>query len=84
MPAKKDISQDILKYLLKHPDASDTLEGIMEWWLLNQRIGYEIDKVKAAIFKLVKEGWVIEIKSKNSIVRYRLNPKKPKATKPYI
>jgi hypothetical protein len=84
MATKNDITEEILNYLFKHPDANDTLEGITEWWLLNQRITYEMRRVKAAVFKLVKEGWVIEIKSKNSIVRYRLNPKKPKATKPCI
>ena len=81
MPEKRDIAEEILNYLFKHPDANDTLEGITEWWLLNQRIRYEIEKVKTAVFKLVKEEWVIEIKAKNSTVRYRLNPKKRKETK---
>jgi len=35
---KKRYLQEILEYLRKHPEASDTLEGIAEWWLLNQRI----------------------------------------------
>ena len=76
MPAKKDISQEILKYLRKHPGASDTLEGITEWWLLSQRISCEMKRVKTAILKLIKGGWLIEIKGKNSTVRYRLNPEK--------
>lgn len=78
MPPKKDISQEILEHLRKHPDASDTLEGIMEWWLLNQRINYEMKRVKAAIFKLVKQGWIIEVRGRNSVVRYRFNPGKRK------
>ena len=74
MATKNDISEEILNYLFKHPDANDTLEGITEWWLLSQRINYEMKRVKAAIFKLVEEGWVIEIKCNNSTVHYRLNP----------
>jgi len=76
MPAKRDISEEILEYLRKHPDASDTLEGITEWWLLSQRISQEMKKVKTAVLKLVKKGWVIEITGRNSVVRYRFNPKK--------
>ena len=80
MPAKKDISQEILKYLRKYPEASDTLEGITEWWLLSQRISCEMKRVKAALLKLVKEGWVTEIRGRNSVVRYRFNPEKLKET----
>jgi hypothetical protein len=73
MATENDISEEILNYLLKHPDANDTLEGITEWWVLSQRISYEIKRVKEAILKLVKEGWVTEIKRTNSTPRYRFN-----------
>jgi hypothetical protein len=76
MAAKNDISEKILNYLSKHPDANDTLEGITEWWLLNQRIMYEMEKVKAAVFNLVEDGWLIAIKGKDSTLRYFLNPQK--------
>jgi hypothetical protein len=79
--AKNDISEEILNYLFKHPDANDTLEGITEWWLLSQRISHEMKRVKAAVLRLVEEGWIIEIKGNNSTVRYRLNPKKRKESK---
>jgi|WetSurSiteA1Bulk_404760.scaffolds.fasta_scaffold48141_2 hypothetical protein len=81
MAAKKDISQEILEYLGKHPDASDTLAGITEWWLLNQRISYEMKRVKEAISKLIKDGWIIEIKGKDGTLHYRLNPEKIKKDK---
>jgi hypothetical protein len=74
MATKNDITKDILNYLFNHADASDTLEGITEWWLLSQRISYEMKRVKAAILKLVEEGWISEIKGRNSTVRYCLNP----------
>jgi DNA-binding transcriptional regulator PaaX len=66
-----EISQEILEYLRKHPDASDTLEGITEWWLLSQRIHYERKKVREAVSKLVDQGFLVEIKGKDSRVRYR-------------
>ena len=76
MATKNDIAEEILTYLFKHPDANDSLEGITEWWLLSQRISYEMEKVKAAVYRLVEEGWMVEIKGQDSTVRYRLKPEK--------
>ncbi len=76
MPAKRDISGEILDYLRKHPEASDSLEGIMEWWLLSHRIHHEVRKVKEAVSSLVEEGWLLAIKGNNSRIHYRLNPKR--------
>jgi hypothetical protein len=76
MPAKDKIAEEILDYLRKHPEACDTLEGITEWWLLEQRIKYELKRIEAAISNLVKQGWVLEIKRKNSRPHYCLNPEK--------
>jgi hypothetical protein len=73
MPRNKDISQEILEYLRKHPDASDTLEGITEWWLLNQRITDEVIKVKEAVSTLVGQGCLVKIKGTNSRIRYRFS-----------
>jgi hypothetical protein len=84
MPTKNLIAEEILNYLFKHPEACDTLGGITEWWLSNQRISYEMKRVKTAVSKLIEEGWVIEIKGENPTVHYRLNPKKRKEVKSAI
>ena len=76
MAKQNDISAQILNYLFKQPEASDTLEGITEWWLMSQKTRCEIKRVKAAVLELIKEGWLIEIKRKDSAVRYHLNPNK--------
>lgn len=81
MADRNNIAKEILNYLSKHPKASDTLEGITEWWLLNQRIGYEMKRVKAAVEQLVQKGWIIEIEGKNTKIRYRLNPEKQEESK---
>jgi hypothetical protein len=76
MPAKKDISQEILEYLRKHPEASDTLEGITEWWVLSQRIQDDVKKVQEAVSILVGQGWLVEIKGSDSRIRYRFSPER--------
>jgi hypothetical protein len=63
----------ILNYLLENPAASDTLDGIVEWWLLNQRIRFETLTVSQALAKLVADGLVVEQKDRDSRVIYRAN-----------
>ena len=70
---KKRARHYILAYLLENPDAGDTLDGIVEWWLLNQRIGFEIQTVSQAVAKLVADGLIVEQKVADPRVIYRAN-----------
>jgi len=71
------IANDILGYLIAHPDAQDTLQGIAEWWLLEQRITEQTALVSEALAVLVKEGLVIERRSEARSY-YKLNKRKRK------
>ncbi len=42
---------DIIRYLLAHQDARDTIEGIEQWWLPRSR-QYGLDAVYAALQNL--------------------------------
>ena len=35
------IGNEILACLIDHPNARDTLDGIVEWWLLEQQIKFQ-------------------------------------------
>lgn len=61
-----------MAYLREHPDAGDTVEGISEWWLMEQRIKTEVATVKKTLEILEKKGQVI----KSAIGVYRINPTK--------
>jgi hypothetical protein len=80
-PDIKQLSDLIVRYLLKHPEARDSMEGIAEWWLLLQRIEDEVDNVKQALDLLVAEGLVeVEGAGRGSGRKvYRLNLKNRKA-----
>ena len=70
------IGNEILAYLIDHPNARDTLEGIVEWWLLEQQIKFQTARVKDALSDLVARGLILEKKGSNSHIHYRVNQSK--------
>ncbi len=75
-PEKDEIAREILAYLRDHPDAEDTLEGIVQWWILERKIKYQKVLVQKAIDNLTKSNLVIEQKKKNIGCCYRINRSK--------
>ena len=73
---KAPIASEILAYFAAHPQAQDTVEGIVEWWLLEQRIKRLTTQVKAALEQLVAAGLVIAREVTAGRVYYRVNQKK--------
>lgn len=72
----QNLSQAILKYLLRHPDAQDSVEGISEWWILEERIMQKYAEVQKALKILVGQGFVLEKRTVNNGVFYCLNKAK--------
>lgn len=70
---KREACQYILAYLLDNPDACDTFDGIMEWWLLQQRVRFETRTVSEAVAKLVADGLIVEQKGADSRTIYKAN-----------
>jgi hypothetical protein len=66
-------AQRILAYLVEHPQAQDTLAGIMRWWLLEQEIRDWIDQVQKALDELVDQKLVLELRAKDGSTHYRIN-----------
>jgi hypothetical protein len=48
----------ILQYLIDHPDAKDTSEGIQKWWLPEGHSDRSRDEVQSALNLLSSKGWV--------------------------
>jgi hypothetical protein len=70
------VALQILRYLSTHRDAQDTMEGIADWWLLEQRTRHAMAKVQKAMAELVVNGLVLERSGRDGRARYRLNPRK--------
>lgn len=81
---KSQIGNEILVYLVDHPKAQDTLEGIVEWWLLERKIKYETARVQEALSELVAKGLIVEMKGPDSQIHYRINKSKYEEIKKLI
>ena len=75
---KTQLTHEILAYLAEHPDAEDTLEGIVEWWLLEQQIKCRTAHVQEAIDELVAGGLLVERRPAGLPAYFRLNASKSK------
>jgi len=72
------IAHEILGYLVKHPRAQDTFEGILEWWLLEEKIERRRAEVRMALAELVNDGYLLAGEGKDARTHYRVNEQKYK------
>jgi hypothetical protein len=51
-----EVERSVLAYLDGHPQAADTLQGIVNWWLPRQRYERERRRIEQALGALVLQG----------------------------
>jgi spore cortex formation protein SpoVR/YcgB (stage V sporulation) len=66
----------ILRYLVENPKAQDTLEGVVEWWLLDKYTKGNVMRVKEALEYLVSADLILQRRGKESRIYYKINPQK--------
>ena len=79
MPDKSpQLAHRILSYLVDNPNAQDTLEGIVEWWLLERFTKTNVAVVQAALGEFVSAGLLLQRRGKDSRTYYKINRRKLK------
>ena len=53
-----EIARQIERYLAVHPNAADSLEGILRWWLTRQRYEDSAQQVRQALERLLQQGTI--------------------------
>jgi hypothetical protein len=66
-----ELAGEIRAYLKAHPDAADTLDGIVQWWIVHQRFLQGIRAAERALERLVGEGEVEKIQTPDGRVIFR-------------
>jgi len=78
------VADKVLAYLVQHPQARDTMEGIVEWWLLEQRIQCAIADVEAALSDLVRKDFLITHQCADGRISYGLNREKEREIRRHL
>jgi len=66
-----ELRKEILSYLRRHPDAADTLDGVVQWWLPRQRYVEARELIEDALESMVKDGVVLKVFLPGGTVVYR-------------
>jgi hypothetical protein len=72
----QETANKILAYLMANPDAKDTLEGILDWWLLQQDLKRNIALVRKALDELIDKKFLLERKGNDRQKYYHVNHEK--------
>lgn len=76
-----DPRQEIMEYLRKHPNAADTVDGIILYWLSRQRYETAKDVIEKALDELVNEGAIDSVDTGVEKKVFRLAQERGKPTK---
>lgn len=68
-----ELAPQILGYLLNHPQAQDSFEGILHWWLLEQQITYWKEQVQTTLDALVAQKLLLRRTGRDGRIHYRVN-----------
>lgn len=69
------VAHQIARYLEDHPNAADTLDGVLHWWLLRQRYQDSLQTVERALTWLVEQGLVTKQKTPDGQEVYSRTPR---------
>lgn len=63
----------ILRHLVEHPDAKDTLEGVARWWGAPADRTAHVEVVRCSLEELTQRGWVSVRVGASGVCFYGLN-----------
>jgi hypothetical protein len=74
-PSLLSPAPEILDYLARQPDAQDTIEGILHWWVLDSCIRDWAPKIAKTVAQLVERGFLEEMRSPDGKIFYHVSPR---------
>jgi hypothetical protein len=78
------VIRHILQYLIDHPDAKDTTQGILRWWLVGGLAVWNEAAVQGALDALVARGWLTQRQTTSSQHLYGVDREKLEEIKVFL
>ena len=78
------VIQHILRYLIEHPEAKDTTNGILRWWLPRGGMDRAEEEVQEVLDTLVARGWLTQRQTITSQKLYGMNKEKLEEIKLFL
>src|SRR5437762_11434308 len=73
-PSLTSPAPEILDYLVRHPDAEDTIDGILHWWVLDACVQKLAPKIAETVAQLVEQGFLEQKRFADGNVLYHISP----------
>jgi hypothetical protein len=74
-PSLPSPAPEILDYLARHPEAQDTLDGILHWWVLDSCVKRWAPKIAETVANLVEQGFLEQKSSADGRTFYHVSPR---------
>lgn len=71
----QNVAQEIHAYLVHHPNAADTIDGIITWWLMKQRLMEAKSTVQDALNYLEHNNKICKLINQDGSVVYKYTTK---------
>ena len=71
LPEEDELARCVLNYLAEHPQATDTIDGIAEWWVMREQVRKDVELLQRVLRRLTQQGFLEEIHG-GAQVRYSL------------
>lgn len=67
-------ASEILDYLSRHPNGQDTIEGILQWWVMEACVRKWEPRIEEAVTQLVEQGYLLDKTGGDGRVFYCASP----------
>jgi hypothetical protein len=74
-PSLPSPAPEILEYLSRHPNAQDTIEGILQWWVLDSCLRNWAPRIAATVQQLVDDDFLEKRTAGDGRLFYRISPR---------
>jgi hypothetical protein len=70
-----EVKQAVTQYLMDHPNAMDTFDGIAQWWVPRQHVRFDLAVLANVLNELTGQGILEEVRHAGEVKLYHLREK---------